>query len=309
MVVVSVIGISLVASASAPGSSVKACVGKVDQVIEVRDVCFDNEYAITLPSNPLVSPTPQDSPNGPIVSSPLPTFSSSPSENVQPTVTPTFSPIPIPSDQSQNNQFFKKTYLCGEDGKSLCKVGELGPGGGTIFFVDYNLEHESFDYLEAAPYSCIAKIPLVDINMSKVKSLQTTKAKQIGSGQRNTELLAKLSKSGPADYASSLSNSTSNLSAGCKRSLNAFSVTASDWFLPSSSELGLLLGNLRFQNPLGHAFYISSTMVHKDEVTAGQGYRDHYNYHFAINSYDMSLWQNTMGFEHESTSTWPIRTF
>ena len=33
----------------------------------------------------------------------------------------------------------------------LCKVGMTGPGGGLIFFVDYDNEYASYDYLEAAP--------------------------------------------------------------------------------------------------------------------------------------------------------------
>ena len=33
----------------------------------------------------------------------------------------------------------------------LCKIGIAGPGGGHIFFVDYNDQYAGFDYLEAAP--------------------------------------------------------------------------------------------------------------------------------------------------------------
>ena len=32
----------------------------------------------------------------------------------------------------------------------VCKVGMTGPGGGLIFFVDYDNEYASYDYLEAA---------------------------------------------------------------------------------------------------------------------------------------------------------------
>jgi len=32
----------------------------------------------------------------------------------------------------------------------VCKVGMTGPGGGLIFFVDYNNEYATYDYLEAA---------------------------------------------------------------------------------------------------------------------------------------------------------------
>ena len=33
----------------------------------------------------------------------------------------------------------------------LCKIGMTGPGGGIIFFVDYNDQYTGLDYLEAAP--------------------------------------------------------------------------------------------------------------------------------------------------------------
>ena len=44
--------------------------------------------------------------------------------------------------------------ICGAGGTSLCKVGMTGPGGGLIFFVDYNDQYAGLDYLEAAPQSC-----------------------------------------------------------------------------------------------------------------------------------------------------------
>jgi len=44
--------------------------------------------------------------------------------------------------------------ICGASGTSLCKVGVQGPGGGTIFFVDYNDIYNGFNYLEAAPKAC-----------------------------------------------------------------------------------------------------------------------------------------------------------
>lgn len=41
--------------------------------------------------------------------------------------------------------------ICGADGTSLCKEGVQGPGGGTIFFVDYHDIYQGFNYLEVAP--------------------------------------------------------------------------------------------------------------------------------------------------------------
>lgn len=41
--------------------------------------------------------------------------------------------------------------ICGAGGTSLCTIGSQGPGGGLIFFVDYNDQYAGFNYLEAAP--------------------------------------------------------------------------------------------------------------------------------------------------------------
>ena len=35
--------------------------------------------------------------------------------------------------------------------KCTYKIGDAGPGGGIIFFVDYNNQYSGFDYLEVAP--------------------------------------------------------------------------------------------------------------------------------------------------------------
>ena len=45
--------------------------------------------------------------------------------------------------------------ICGSDGTSLCKIGSKGPGGGLIFFVDYNDQSADFNYLEAAPKDAV----------------------------------------------------------------------------------------------------------------------------------------------------------
>jgi hypothetical protein len=38
--------------------------------------------------------------------------------------------------------------------KCTYKIGDTGPGGGHIFFVDYNDQYSGLNYLEAAPQSC-----------------------------------------------------------------------------------------------------------------------------------------------------------
>lgn len=46
---------------------------------------------------------------------------------------------------------FVPKYICGATGTSLCKIGSIGPGGGTVFFVDYYNLYSNLDYIEIAP--------------------------------------------------------------------------------------------------------------------------------------------------------------
>lgn len=49
-----------------------------------------------------------------------------------------------------SNGFVQK-YICGSSGTEKCVLGAMGPGGGTVIFVDYNNEYPNFDYRELAP--------------------------------------------------------------------------------------------------------------------------------------------------------------
>ena len=53
--------------------------------------------------------------------------------------------------------------ICGVGGTSLCKVGVVGPGGGIIFFVDYNDQYVGLNYLEAAPQGWSNGLPNVNL--------------------------------------------------------------------------------------------------------------------------------------------------
>ena len=57
--------------------------------------------------------------------------------------------------------------ICGTGGTSLCKIGAVGPGGGLIFFVDYNDEYATYNYLEAAPSDGVFGLDRVSLHAQR----------------------------------------------------------------------------------------------------------------------------------------------
>jgi hypothetical protein len=96
------------------------------------------------------------------------------------------------------------------------KVGDTGPGGGIIFFVDRYDEYPGFTYLEAAPEPqpaavlCDADLPVVGWSGS---------ASALGAGKQNTQTLVTSCSSGALKLADDYSTAT-----------------AQDWYLPNSLE-------------------------------------------------------------------------
>ena len=141
--------------------------------------------------------------------------------------------------------------ICGSSGTSLCKVGAQGPGGGLIFFVDYQDEYAGFNYLEVSPSSCEKAdevlgrgfgVEYSDYDRENSQqlerfdevataSLMNYSGQLVGSGSRNTQVLLNSfsipSKATAAYYADSLTCGTKT-----------------DWFLGSLGEYLLLERNL-----------------------------------------------------------------
>ena len=132
-----------------------------------------------------------------------------------------------------------------------CKIGMTGPSGGTIFFVDYQDEYPSFNYLEVSPSSCEKADVVPDrgtgvlfsafdsdsnkqierFDSVKTASLRNYSGHLVGNGSRNTEVLL-----------GSLSTPTLVTAAYYADSLSCG--TKADWFLGSIGEYGLLERNL-----------------------------------------------------------------
>ena len=116
--------------------------------------------------------------------------------------------------------------------KCTYKIGDTGPGGGIIFFVDYNDQYPGFNYLEAAPQSCESASKTWSSANTDVTAARGWAARAVGAGQANTAAIkavftADNSGNNAAYFATSCS-------AGGK----------SDWFLGSLGEMKLMYDNL-----------------------------------------------------------------
>lgn len=106
------------------------------------------------------------------------------------------------------------------------RVGDVGPGGGVVFFVGSFSSNgsackKSCSYLEAAPIQ--PDLPWCDVLINVNTSGITTAETGVGDGMSNTIAIASVCSTGAA-----------------KSVLNQTFGTKSDWFLPSVSELGEL---------------------------------------------------------------------
>jgi hypothetical protein len=147
---------------------------------------------------------------------------------------------------------FKELSICGLGGKSLCKVGAVGPGGGTIFYVDSSDIYNSFNYLEAAPATWAGDKGIdptttwcSSTTVKIEKSSTAWSSRAVGLGSDNTRAMLDNCSSG----ASTLITSYNASSSAKKR----------DWFLPSLGEMMLMSQNLQGLAGLIDSDYWSSS--------------------------------------------------
>ena len=129
------------------------------------------------------------------------------------------------------------------------KIGDTGPGGGSIFFVDYNDQYAGFNYLEAAPSSCQATKAWSSDTTHSLVAVNGWAARAVGSGQANTTAML-------ADGATSYLRDTSG-AASYASSCRAGS--KSDWFLGSLGEMKLMYDNLQGVGGFVADYYWSSS--------------------------------------------------
>ncbi len=137
----------------------------------------------------------------------------------------------------------------------VCKVGMTGPGGGHVFFVDYNDQYPGFDYLEAAPVECESSTSWSSDTLA-VLAARGWAAQAVGQGQANTTaILAVFGSDTTSDNAAKYADAlASGVPGGCVTSKD-------DWFLGSLGEMMLMYTNLRQAGVGGFSpdFYWSSS--------------------------------------------------
>jgi hypothetical protein len=153
-------------------------------------------------------------------------------------------------------------YICGADGKSLCKIGAIGPGGGLIFFVDYNDQYAGFNYLEAAPTVCQAAKTWSSSNTA-VPAVSGWAARAVGAGKANTTAI----KAVYTDTGDSSDNNAAYFATSCSAG------DKSDWFLGSLGEMKLMYDNLQ-----GVGGFVEDNYWSSSEGNAGVAWTQHFDY-------------------------------
>ena len=155
--------------------------------------------------------------------------------------------------------------ICGVGGTSLCKVGVVGPGGGVIFFVDYNDQYVGLNYLEAAPQGWSNGLPNVNLGdvTGEIPGTATVDPKMKWCSNTSSLLgFNAWSNSAVGAGASNTSTADTTCAGGAIQAASDYAGgSQSDWFLPSVGEAMLMYTNLRQQGVGGFAsdYYWSSS--------------------------------------------------
>ena len=137
-------------------------------------------------------------------------------------------------------------------------IGDIGPAGGFIFYINPNYETDGWKYLEAATIDLPGdnnyyRIPWHNGNYVVTGATATA----IGTGMSNTHKIVGSQREG--NYAAKLCDDLI---------LNGYS----DWFLPSKDELDLMYKNLQLKGIGGFEQYYYWSSSEYDEIYAWYQY-------------------------------------
>ena len=128
----------------------------------------------------------------------------------------------------------------------ICAVGEIGPGGGLVFYVSDTTINSvpgisaGGKYLEAAPSDTSSLSAWCNDTTNLITLAGSAFSSAIGSGALNTLIMTTGSANG----------ATPACTSGAGFDAANYSVAGlSDWFLPSKDELNLMYTNLKKHNP------------------------------------------------------------
>ncbi|PKL35076.1 MAG: hypothetical protein CVV44_23405 [Spirochaetae bacterium HGW-Spirochaetae-1] len=160
--------------------------------------------------------------------------------------------------------FFLSSCEKDDDGYS---IGDTGPAGGLIFYVNPDSGADGWTYLEAAPSSTEWTTKQWGANETWITTDITT-----GSGQDNTDNIVAWLDSNTDDTSGDVTNKTDRAAYLCDALTHN---DYSDWFLPSSDELILMYDNLYTQGAGGFsaAEYWSSSN-HTTTASGGHSFSE-----------------------------------
>jgi len=132
--------------------------------------------------------------------------------------------------------------------KCSYQIGDTGPGGGIIFFVDYTNQYPTIDYLEAAPMGWGNGIAVNQVGLTGETTGTSTVDPQMTWCSMHTTLLGLDGWSKSAVGAGKTNTATADQSCfgGAIRAATEYAGAGkTDWFLPSVGEAMLMYANLR----------------------------------------------------------------
>ncbi len=125
-------------------------------------------------------------------------------------------------------------------------IGDPGPAGGRIFYVNPNAASDGWTYLEAAP----SDLP-GDIKWGNTTTEVGKTGTGIGTGESNTqEIVTKLGSNGGTDYAAKICS---------EYTVTNNNAVYSDWFMPSKDELNELYKQKNTVGGVANSVYWSSS--------------------------------------------------
>ena len=143
------------------------------------------------------------------------------------------------------------------------KVGDTGPGGGIIFYVDRFNEYSEFTYLELSPsYEHIQRAWATNVNSNQTTATAGGESRALGAGYQNTlNIVAQ----------------TGNVAATCAAAYCADLVSGgqSDWYLPSVAEIKMV-HNVAYHN-LGISGFGLGTYWSSTESTASTAWGQYFD--------------------------------
>jgi hypothetical protein len=176
----------------------------------------------------------------------------------------------------------------------LCKIGMTGPGGGLIFFVDYNDQYSGFNYLEAAPMGWGNGITVIS---GETTGSSTVDPLLKWCSDTSTGLgLTAWDKSAVGVGSTNTSTADTTCTTGAIQAASDYAGGAkTDWFLGSIGEMMLMYTNLRQAGVggFGSGYYWSSS-----ENAAGRAW-DH----------GFSSGETSNGSKATISSVRPVRAF